>query len=78
MRHRLSPKAASTSTGGKPEGGLRLQVKTRVKAGSTDRNHNETLVRGQKPTQGLKVKGHIKAGATGKEGSMAKGDDALA
>ena len=39
-----------------------MKVKTHSKAGGTDRNHNETLVRVQKPTQGLKVKTHIKAG----------------
>jgi hypothetical protein len=39
-----------------------MQVKTRVKAGGTNRNYNETLVRVLKPTQGLKVKTQIKAG----------------
>jgi hypothetical protein len=41
-----------------------LKVKTRVKAGlrTIPTNHNETLVRVQKPTQGLKVKTKIKAG----------------
>ena len=42
-----------------------MQVKTRVKTGGTDRNHNETLVRVQKPTHGLKVKTGIKAGRIG-------------
>lgn len=37
-------------------------MKTSVKAGGTDCNHNETLVRIQKPTQGLQVKTGIKAG----------------
>jgi hypothetical protein len=40
-----------------------MQVKTRVKAGGMPFNHNETLVRVQKPPQGLKVKTNIKAGA---------------
>ena len=39
-----------------------MQVKTRIKAGGMPFNHNETLVRVQKPTQGLKVKTHLKAG----------------
>ena len=39
-----------------------MQVKTRVKADGTDRNRNETLVRVQKPTQGLKVQTGLKAG----------------
>lgn len=39
-----------------------LKVKTHVKAGGIDHQHNETLVRIQKPTQGLKVKTHVKAG----------------
>ena len=39
-----------------------MQVKTKVKAGGLTLNHNETLVRVQKPTQGLKVKTRIKAG----------------
>ena len=42
-----------------------LKVKTHIKAGLTMRgaNHNETLVRVQKLTQGLKVKTNIKAGS---------------
>jgi hypothetical protein len=39
-----------------------MQVKTRIKASGTERNHNETLVRVQKPTQGLKVQTGLKAG----------------
>jgi hypothetical protein len=39
-----------------------MKVKTRVKDGGTERRHNETLLRVQKPTQGLKVKSHIRAG----------------
>ena len=39
-----------------------MQVRSRLKAGGTDRNHNETLVRGQKHTQGLKVKTGLKCG----------------
>ena len=41
-----------------------MQVKTRVKAGGMPFNHNETLVRVQKPKQGLRVKTHVKAGVT--------------
>ena len=41
-----------------------MKVKTKIKDESTERNHNETLVRVQKPTQGLKVKTNIKAGFT--------------
>ena len=39
-----------------------MQVKTRVKAGGLVENHNETLVRVQKPTPGLTVKTKVKAG----------------
>ena len=41
-----------------------MEVRAQVKAGVDDMplNPNETLVRVQKPTQGLKVKTHIKAG----------------
>lgn len=39
-----------------------MQVKTCGKAGGLIENHNETLVRVQKPTPGLKVKTHIKTG----------------
>jgi hypothetical protein len=39
-----------------------MQVKTRVKDGGTERSHNQTLVRVQKPTQGLKVQTGLKAG----------------
>jgi hypothetical protein len=39
-----------------------MQVKTRVKAGGIALNHNETLVRAQRPATGLKVKTRIKAG----------------
>jgi hypothetical protein len=39
-----------------------MQVKTRVKAGGINLNHNETLVRAQQPATGLKVKTRIKAG----------------
>jgi hypothetical protein len=39
-----------------------MQVKTRVKAGGLAMNHNETLVRAQRPATGLKVKTRIKAG----------------
>jgi hypothetical protein len=39
-----------------------MQVKTRVKAGGTDRNPNETLVKTKQPTTGLKVKTRVKAG----------------
>jgi len=43
-----------------------MQVKTRIKAGKPPSmsgfNHNETLVKAQKPTSGLKVKTHVKAG----------------
>ena len=48
-----------------------MQVKSRVKADSVAFNYNETLVRVQKPMQGLKVRSHIKAGASGKEGRLA-------
>ena len=40
-----------------------MQVKTRVKVGGMPFNHNETLVRVQKPQPGLQVKTNIKAGA---------------
>ena len=39
-----------------------MQVKTRIKAGGLNFNHNETLVRTPKPAPGLKVKTHVKAG----------------
>ena len=39
-----------------------LKVKRHVKAGFKPLNHNETLVRDQKPTPGLKAKTHVKAG----------------
>ena len=39
-----------------------MQVKTKIKAGGMPFNHNETLVRIQKPAQGLKVKTGVKAG----------------
>jgi hypothetical protein len=38
-----------------------MEVKTQGKAGLSGVNHDETLVRVQKPTTGLKVKTHIKA-----------------
>ena len=41
-----------------------MQVKIRIKSGGLKLNHNETLVRVQKPKQSLKVKSHIKAGAS--------------
>jgi hypothetical protein len=41
-----------------------LRVKTHVKAGGLAVNHNETLVRGPRPTARLKVKTHVKAGGT--------------
>jgi hypothetical protein len=40
-----------------------MKVKPQGKAGLVGVNPNETLVRVKKPTQGLKVKSHIKAGA---------------
>jgi hypothetical protein len=43
-------------------GGALMQVKRQIKAGGIVDNHNETLVRVQKPTQGLRVKTHVKAG----------------
>jgi hypothetical protein len=39
-----------------------MQVKTNLKAGGISFNHNETLVRAQRPATGLKVKTRIKAG----------------
>src|SRR5262249_37045913 len=39
-----------------------MQVKMQIKAGGRQTQHNETLVRVQKPTPGLKVKTGIKAG----------------
>jgi hypothetical protein len=39
-----------------------MQVKTRIKAGGLNWNHNETLVRAPSQAQGLKVKTRIKAG----------------
>jgi hypothetical protein len=50
-----------------------MQVKTRIKAGGMPFNHNETLVRVQKPTQGLKGKTHVKAGALLTGGSSING-----
>jgi hypothetical protein len=40
-----------------------MQVKTQVKAGGRQINHNQTLVRDQEPRQPLKVKTQVKAGA---------------
>ena len=42
-----------------------MKVKIQVKAGGLAVNHNQTLVRDQRPTAGLKVKTHIKAGGYG-------------
>jgi hypothetical protein len=42
--------------------GAIMKVKTRGKIGVSGVNHNETRVRVQKPTPGLKVKTNIKAG----------------
>jgi len=39
-----------------------MKVKTPVKAGEVMLNYPETLVRVQKPTQGLTVRMHVKAG----------------
>jgi hypothetical protein len=39
-----------------------MQVKTRIKAGGLNLNHNETLVRAPSQAPGLKVKTRIKAG----------------
>jgi len=39
-----------------------MQVKTHVKAGALNGNHNETLVRAKGQTKSLKVKTHVKAG----------------
>jgi len=39
-----------------------MQVKTQVKAGSINLNHNQTLVRDRVPRQPLKVKTKVKAG----------------
>ena len=39
-----------------------MQVKTRVKAGGFNLNHNETLVQAPNQAQGLKVKTRVKAG----------------
>ena len=41
-----------------------MKVKTHVKAGGMQFNHNQTLLRdrGPAPRQGLKVKTHVKAG----------------
>jgi hypothetical protein len=41
-----------------------MQGKTQRRAGGTDRNHHEPLVRVHKPTQGLRVKSNLKAGFT--------------
>src|SRR5947209_20568716 len=43
------------------KGGQAMKVKRKVKAGDEHTQHNETLVRVQKPAQGLKVKTHVKA-----------------
>jgi hypothetical protein len=42
-----------------------MQVKTRVKAGGVQLNHNETLVRAQGQAKGLTVKTRVKAGLAG-------------
>jgi hypothetical protein len=39
-----------------------MQVKTHVKAGGLNLNHNETLVRAKGQTTGLTVKTRVKAG----------------
>ena len=39
-----------------------VQVKTQVKAGGRQLNHNQTLVRDRVPRQPLKVKTKVKAG----------------
>ena len=39
-----------------------MQVKTRIKAGGLNFNHNETLVRTPSQAKGLKVKTRVKAG----------------
>lgn len=39
-----------------------MHVKAGTGDGALPQNHNETLVRVQKPTQGLKVKTNVKAG----------------
>jgi hypothetical protein len=38
-----------------------MKVKSQGKTGVSGVNHDETLVRVQKPTTGLKVKTHVKA-----------------
>ena len=42
-----------------------MQVKTRVKAGGSSLNHNETLVRAKGQAPGLTVKTRVKAGGNG-------------
>ena len=39
-----------------------MKTKTRIRAGSLIRNHNETLVRDVAKGQGLRVKTHVRAG----------------
>ena len=39
-----------------------MKTKTRVRAGSLVKNHNETLVRDAAQGQGLRVKTHVRAG----------------
>jgi hypothetical protein len=39
-----------------------MKTKTRIRAGSLVRNHNETLVRDTAKGQSLKVKTHVRAG----------------
>jgi hypothetical protein len=39
-----------------------MKTKTRIRAGGTRYQHNETLVRDAAKSQGLKVKTHVRAG----------------
>jgi hypothetical protein len=41
-----------------------MQVKTRVKAGDGNVQHNETLLRAKGPVKGLTVKTRVQAGGT--------------
>lgn len=41
-----------------------MKVRTKVKAGGTGAQHNETLVRGIDRAKGLKVRTKVKAGGT--------------
>ena len=43
-----------------------MKVKTHVKAGGLDRNHNQALVRDHRKAKGLKVQTSVRAGGLGR------------